>query len=82
MVNSTTGVAEMCMGKELAAKVVGELGEESVLLVYLYDKSEISGESINTQLVAKGHAWLSTLRDTVEKSDPTALEQNQEELGM
>ena len=82
MVNRTTGVAEMCVGKELAAKVVGELGEESKMLVYLYDKSDISGESINTQLVAKGHAWLSTLRDAVERSDPTELEQNQDELGM
>ena len=72
----------MCVGKELAAKVVGELGEEGVLLIYLYDKSDISGESINTQLVAKGYAWLSTLRDAVENSDPAALEQNQEELGV
>ena len=71
----------MCTGKELTAKIVGELGDEVMLLVYLYDKSDNSGESINAHMVAKGHAWLSTLNETVENADPVAFEHNQEELG-
>ena len=73
--------AELCRNKDLTAKIVGELGEEGVLLVYLYDKSDSLGEPINTHMVSKGHAWLSTLRETVEKADPVEFEHNQEDLG-
>ncbi len=70
----------MCSGSELTARIVGEL--DGVQLVYLYNDSDDSGETINTHLVSKGFAWLSTLRENLETVDPEALQRNQDELGM
>ncbi len=69
------------MGKDLRARIVGELGEEGVLLVYLYDEADASDVSVNSRLVSRGHAWLTTLRDTVEAADPGAFESDQQQLG-
>lgn len=52
-----------------------------MLLVYLYGNSDDSGESVNTLMVKKGYAWLTTLNEAVENSDPEALELIQEERG-
>ena len=58
---------------------MSEEGDECIHLVYLYNTDDVSGNSINYQLVSHGHAWVtltSELSVSTEKLDDVLIEQN------
>lgn len=49
--------------------------------MYLYDVHDTTAESINYYMVSQGHAWLSTLNESLENTKSTEFENQQENLG-